>query len=354
LVPIGFGYSIAVEESRCAAGERQRIGQLPHHAATGGEKHMLKTLALASLTAMAAAFGASADIASQSTIQIVVPFNPGGSTDPFVRFLAEELQGRLGKPVVVMNKPGAGGVVGTAEVARGPGDGSTLLFSSASFLTAPASNPKAGYDPLKDYKTISVLGFNEFMVIGANAAGISTLEDLQAKARDGRVVMSTAGVGSSTHFVGTLVSGELGLKPRVLHMKSSGEAMLEVIAGRADYYVGSVGSSAPYLRDKQGTGILYLGEGRRAEFPEVPAAAEKGYPEVEASQWFGFFAPAGVSDEDVAMLNSMTREIMTSDRGRAFAADQGVRFEAWDAAGFQAYMNREYGQWQALVAAGME
>ncbi|HWL58959.1 MAG TPA: tripartite tricarboxylate transporter substrate binding protein [Paracoccus sp. (in: a-proteobacteria)] len=313
----------------------------------------------ASLLGLSVALGlaggaARADIASQSTIQIVVPFNPGGSTDPFVRFLADEMQQKLGKPVIVMNKPGAGGVVGTAEVARGPGDGSTLLFSSSSFLTGPAANPNAGFDPVKDFKTISVMGFNEFMVIGAPKAGISSLEDLLAKAKVGKVVMSTAGVGSSTHFVGTLVSNELGLKPRVLHMKSSGEAMLEVIAGRADYYVGSVGSSAPYLKDEQGKGILYLGEGRRPEFPDVPAAAEKGYPEVEAAQWFGFFAPAGVSDADVATLNRMTAEIMQSDKGKAFAVDQGVRFEDWDATKFQAYMADEYGKWQALVESGME
>ncbi|MGA0542126.1 Bug family tripartite tricarboxylate transporter substrate binding protein [Neotabrizicola sp. VNH66] len=315
-------------------------------------KTLFRTFAMA--CALAVAGTAQADIASQSKIEIVVPFNPGGSTDPFVRYLADALQQKLGKPVIVVNKPGAGGVVGTAEVARGPGDGSVLLFSSSSFLTAPAANANAGYDPIKDFKAISVLGFNEFMVIGSISAGITSLEDLFAKAQAGGVVMSTAGVGSSTHFVGTMVSNELGLKPRVLHMKSSGEAMLEVIAGRADYYVGSVGSSAPYLTDGQGVGILYLGEGRRPEFPDVPAAAEKGYPEVEASQWFGFFAPAGVSDEDVAMLNRLTAEIMLTDKGKEFTASQSVRFEDWDAKAFQDYMNTEYAKWQALVAAGME
>ena len=297
---------------------------------------------------------AQADVASQSTIQIVVPFNPGGSTDPFVRFLAEELQGRLGKTVIVVNKPGAGGVVGTAEVARDSGNGATLLFSSSSFLTAAAYNPNAGYDPVKDYKTISVMGFNEFMIIGSPAAGVKTLDDIFAKNEAGRVVMSTAGVGSSTHFVGQMVSNKLGLKPRVLHMKSSGEAMLEVIAGRADYYVGSVGSSAPYLTQGQGIGVLYLGEGRRPEFPDVPSAAEKGFDEVEAAQWFGFFAPAGVSDADVAMLNKAVSEVMRSDRGVKLAADQGVRFEDWTPAQFQDYMTREYTTWQALFAAGME
>ncbi|MFC0216946.1 Bug family tripartite tricarboxylate transporter substrate binding protein [Pseudochelatococcus lubricantis] len=297
---------------------------------------------------------ASADIASQSTIQIVVPFNPGGSTDPFVRFLAEELQHKLGKPVVVINKPGAGGVVGTAEAARNSGDGSTLLFSSSSFLTGPAYNPNAGYDPVKKFKAISVLGFNEFMIIGSPAAGVTTIDDLFAKNKAGKIVMSTAGVGSSTHFVGRMVSNELGLKPRILHMKSSGEAMMEVIAGRADYYVGSVGSSAPYLNNNQGKAVLYLGKGRRPEFPEVPSAAEKGFAEVEAAQWFGFFAPAGLSDKDVTMLNRMVAEIMLSEKGRELTANQGVRFEDWDAAAFQAYMAREFANWQALVAAGME
>lgn len=315
-------------------------------------KHRL----MAMLMACGLAFGsaAHADIASQSTIQIVVPFNPGGSTDPFVRFLADELQDKLEKTVIVINKPGAGGVVGSAEVARDSGNGATLLFSSSSFLTAPAYNPNAGYDPVKDYKTISVMGFNEFMIIGSTAAGVNTLDDLFAKNEAGRVVMSTAGVGSSTHFVGQMVSNELGLKPRVLHMKSSGEAMLEVIAGRADYYVGSVGSSAPYLTQDQGIGLLYLGEGRRPEFPDVPSAAEKGFAEVEAAQWFGFFAPAGVSDEDVALLNKMVSEIMTSEKGVQFAADQGVRFEDWSPAQFQQYMDKEYATWQALFAAGME
>ncbi|WP_028035831.1 tripartite tricarboxylate transporter substrate binding protein [Chelativorans sp. J32] len=297
---------------------------------------------------------ASADIASQSTIQIVVPFNPGGSTDPFVRFLADELQGKLGKPVIVVNKPGAGGVVGTAEVARGSGDGSTLLFSSSSFLTAAAYNPNAGYDPIKDFKAISVMGFNEFMIIGSPAAGVNSLEDLFAKNEAGRVVMSTAGIGSSTHFVGQMVSNELGLKPRVLHMKSSGEAMMEVIAGRADYYVGSVGSSAPYLNNDQGKALLYLGQGRRPEFPDVPSAAEKGFEEVEAAQWFGFFAPAGVSDEDVSMLNRQVSEIMMSEKGKKLAVDQGVRFEDWDAPQFQAYMSKEFATWQSLVEKGME
>lgn len=320
-------------------------------------KFGLKTLMLACGLAMAGTAGglntARADIASQSTIQIVVPFNPGGSTDPFVRFLAEELQRKLGKPVIVVNKPGAGGIVGTAEVARGPANGSTLLFSSSSFLTGAAYNPRAAYNPVKDFKTISVLGFNEFMIIGSPGTGVNTLDDLFAKNKAGRVVMSTAGVGSSTHFVGQMVSKELGLKPRILHMKSSGEAMLEVIAGRADYYVGSVGSSAPYLKGGRGKAVLYLGEGRRPEFPDVPSAAEKGFPQVEASQWFGFFAPAGMSDADVDMLNRAASEIMTSERGKQVVADQSVRFEDWSAQKFQDYMNREYATWQKLYAAGM-
>lgn len=314
----------------------------------------LKACLLGVSMMIGAGTAAQADLASHSTVQIVVPFNPGGSTDPFVRFLADELQKKLGKTVVVMNKPGAGGVVGTAEVARGSGDGSTLLFSSSSFVTAPAANPKAGYDPIKDFKTISVLGFNEFMVSGAISTKIDTIEALMEKAKSGGVVMSTAGVGSSTHFVGTMVSKELSLKPRVLHMKSSGEAMLEVISGRADYYVGSVGSIAPYLDQKKVAGLLYLGEGRRADYPEMPSAAEKGYPEVEAAQWFGFFAPAGMSDEDVALLNKATSEIMLTEKGKAFAQDQGVRFEDWDAPTFHAYMDKEYTQWKTLAAEGME
>lgn len=314
---------------------------------------ILKSLLAGVGLALAVSGTAQADIASQSTIQIVVPFNPGGSTDPFVRFLADELQQKLGKPVVVMNKPGAGGIVGTAEVSRDKGDGATLLFSSSSFLTGPAANDKAAYDPIKDFKTISVLGFNEFMIAGASSTGMTTIESLLEKAKAGGVVMSTAGAGSSTHFVGTMASNELGLKPRVLHMKSSGEAVLEVIAGRADYYVGSVGSIAPYLNEKQVAGLLYLGEDRRAEYPDMPSAAEKGFPGVEASQWFGFFAPAGLGDEDVAMLNKLTAEIMTSEKGKAFVKEQGVRFEEWDAPTFQAYMEKEYAQWKELAAAGM-
>lgn len=320
-------------------------------------KAAFKTWIMGCLLVLLATFGgrhAMADIASQSTIQIVVPFNPGGSTDPFVRFLADQLQQKLGKPVVVINKPGAGGMIGTAEVSRGSGDGSTLLFSSSSFLTAAAHNPKAGYDPIKDFKAISVLGFNEFMIIGSPAAGVTTLDELFAKSKAGKIVMSTAGVGSSTHFVGRMVSNELGLKPRILHMKSSGEAMMEVIAGRADYYVGSVGSSAPYLDNNQGKALLYLGRERRPEYPDIPAAAEKGFAEVEAAQWFGFFAPAGLDDADVASLNAAVRDIMQSDKGQELARLQGVRFENWDAAAFQAYMAKEFAGWQALVAAGMD
>lgn len=225
----------------------------------------------------AGAFAAAAEHAFPSRpIRFIVPFSPGGSTDSLARLVAQKMSEHWGQSVVIENRTGASGILGTAAVAKSTPDGYTVLVSSSSFAIGAAMQPRLPYDPHKDFVGISRIGFSTSVVAVTPSLGVKTLPQFieLARARPGKILFSSAGAGSSTHLNGEKLRLAAGFKPVHVAFKGSSDAMIEVVAGRVHYVVTGLLVMLPYIRDGRLNALAVVTPNRTPLLPDVPTVAE--------------------------------------------------------------------------------
>ena len=209
-------------------------------------------------------------------VRIIVPFTPGGTSDVLARTLSGKLSEIWGQAVVIENRTGAGGTIGTSLVAKATPDGYTLLISSAAFVISAAVRDNLPYDVTKDFSGITRLGFSTVALITSPSTGVKTTKELieLANAKPGQLIFSHAGVGSSTHMNGERFKLASGVKVKHVGFKGASDAMLEVIAGRVHFAILGLASSLPFIKDGR---LLALAVGtpqRSSILPDVPTLAE--------------------------------------------------------------------------------
>lgn len=225
----------------------------------------------------AGVFAAAAEHAFPSRpIRFIVPFSPGGSTDSLARLVAQKMSEHWGQPVVIENRTGASGILGTAAVSKATPDGYTLLVSSSSFAIGAAIQPRLPYDPHKDFVGISRIGFSTSVVAVTPSLGVKTLPQFieLARARPGKILFSSAGAGSSTHLNGEKLRLAAGFKPVHVAFKGSADAMLEVVAGRVHYVVTGLLVMMPHIKDGRLNALAVVTPNRTPLLPDVPTVAE--------------------------------------------------------------------------------
>jgi tripartite-type tricarboxylate transporter receptor subunit TctC len=254
----------------------------------------------------------------QKPIKVVVPFPPGGVTDSLARITAEWLTQRLGQPVIAENRPGASGAIAAEFVARADPDGYTLFSAATPQLSIVPHVQKIGYDPLKDFAPISIVGTNPF-ALGCNANfPPNTLREFveHVKARPGQLSYASPGTGSVGHLSMALFLARAGLKMEAVLYKGGGPAMVDVLAGHVPCYFGNLNELIPHA----GTGRMKLyavsGTTRAAQLPNVPTVAEQGYPGFRTVTWNGYVAPANTPRE---VIERVAREIGAACRDATFA-----------------------------------
>lgn len=310
----------------------------------------MKKLKIAAVAAFGlAAFAAQAQDFPTKPVTMVIPFAPGGATDPVGRFLAQALQEKWGQPVVVSNKPGAGSTIGNGDVARAPADGYTILFTTAAYSTAAATFKSLIYDAKADIIPVAITTTTPYVVVGSSKLKADDYQGLQELAKERKPFLATAGLGSSAHFAGELFAKAIGVQTQPIHYKGSSEAMLDMVAGRSDIYVGSVSAAVENISAGQVKAIAILGDERAAALPDVPTTKELGL-DATAFQWFGVFAPKGTPEEIVAKINSDVNEAMASQEGQAIAAKFGATVKAMSQPEFEAFVHGEIDTWTALAA----
>jgi tripartite-type tricarboxylate transporter receptor subunit TctC len=242
-------------------------------------------------------------------VRVIVPFTPGGVTDTIARTTAAKLAELWGQPVVVENRPGAGGSVGAAAVARAPADGTMLLVHSSGYAINAAVNAKLPYDYRKDFVDIAPLGSQPMvLVVGPNSVIRSVAELLAlARAKPGAIAYGSAGIGSGAHFNSEKFRIAAGVE--VLHVpyKGGAEAIHDTIAGRLQFTFNTVTLALPFIRDGR---LLPLGVSSRSRtplLPDTPPIAEAGIPGFEFTFWNGLWAPAGTPAPIVERIN---RDVM--------------------------------------------
>lgn len=255
-------------------------------------------------------------------IRMVIPFPPGGSNDIVGRVVAQGIGDRLGKAVVVENKAGAGGIIGAETVARAAPDGYTILLISSSFTMNPALQ-KLSYDPARSFVPVTMLG-SAPSVLAVNAAlGTSTLADLiaLAKQRPNQIRLAAAGAGSYQHLISEQFRLMTGTDFLIVQYKGGAPALNDLVSGHADFSVGTVIYTLPFITSGQVKALAVAGPKRIAALPEIPTATEAGVAGYDASNWWGLLAPAGTPAAVVDLLYRTVADVLD-------APDVKKRFDA--------------------------
>ena len=228
-------------------------------------------------------------------IRFMVPFSPGGGTDTLARVVALKMSEHWGQPVIVENRTGAGGTIGTAIAAKATPDGHTLLVSSPGFVISAALHPKSlPYDSLKDFVGVTQIGYSTSTLVVTPTLGVKTVREFidLAHARPGKIFFSSAGAGSSTHLSGERFRLATGIKAVHVGFKGSSDALLEVVAGRVHYLVTGMLTTLPYIKDGRLVCLAVITPARSPVLPDVPTITE-GLPGYKRDGSHLMLAPAG-------------------------------------------------------------
>lgn len=272
----------------------------------------LFTAALAALAAMPAA--ALAQAWPTKAVTLVVPYAPGGGHDTMARIVAEKLSPRLGQPVIVENKPGGGGMVGTELVTKAPADGHTLLFSSpAEIVIAPSVYKAMRYDPVKDLTPITQVGDTPLVLMAHPGQGVKTLAELIAKAKKepGKLSYGTAGNASSQHLAGAWINNLAGIDLAHIPYKGAGPATNDLLGGQVPYAILGMAPVMQHIKAGRITALAVMTPKRLAWAPDIPTVAETpGMAGFQANHWMGLLGPANLSPEIVAKLQSEVAAVL--------------------------------------------
>jgi tripartite-type tricarboxylate transporter receptor subunit TctC len=286
-------------------------------------------------------------------VRLIIPFPPGGSNDVVGRLIATHLGERLGKQVVVDNRSGAGGVIGTEIVAKSPPDGYTLLVISM----AHAVNPwlyKLSYDPIKDFAPVGLLAKGTNVLVVHPSLPVKSVKELisLAKQKPGDLQYASAGIGSFQHLGGELFKLMAGVDILHVPFKGGGPAMVDIVGGHTKVMFSSLVQTVPQIKSGKlrplGTGALE----RSPVLPDVPTIAEAGVPGYEAVNWWGIVAPTGTSSAIIDKVNREIEAVQQSPEVQKQFANEGATPVAMKPADFGGFMASEMSKWEKVVKQG--
>jgi tripartite-type tricarboxylate transporter receptor subunit TctC len=277
---------------------------------------------------------------SRTPVRLVVPFAPGGSTDIVARLLAAQLPAYLGQSVIVENRPGAGGNIGVASVARAQADGGTLLLVSSSFVTNPAiAAERPAYDPVRDFAPVSLAVSSPDVIV------------VRAESRDpGTLTYATPGNGNSVHLAAELLWRRAGVK--ALHVPYSGAApaVLAALGGQVDCAFAALPAAQAFLADGRLRALAVGGEERWPALSGVPTIAQAGFADFRSETMQALFAPAGTPAATVERINKAVAEALGKEPVRRQLDGLGFRVIASSSAALKARVAQEVPQWAAVAA----
>ncbi|WP_084151327.1 Bug family tripartite tricarboxylate transporter substrate binding protein [Azohydromonas australica] len=287
-------------------------------------------------------------------ITLVVPFPAGGPADVMGRSLARAMSERLGQQVIVENRPGAGGALGIAAVARSPADGYTMsMAGTGAMVYAPFIVQKMPFDPLKGVTHLGTMVRTPNVLVVKMNSGIETLSDLvvRARAEPGKLRIAVAGMGSSTHVVGALLQSEAGIRLNVVPYKGAAPAVQDLIGGHVDMFIAEVPAVAHFIKAGTLRGLLVTDTKRLSLLPEVPTAAQSGVPKLLADGTYGVIAPPGLPADVAAKLaNAVADAVSSSDVSGKFAKHGGIAQPGTPGA-YRALLESEQRRWAPVIKA---
>jgi tripartite-type tricarboxylate transporter receptor subunit TctC len=281
-------------------------------------------------------------------IRIVVPFAAGGSTDLVARKLAEGLGERLHANVIVENRPGAGGTVGTEYVARQPADGYTMLMGSVSTHgSAPCIYSRLPYDPVKDFTPLTVIATIPNVMSVNRSVPAANLKEFVAllKKEPEKYSFASNGQGTSNHLAAELFKSTAGVSMVHVPYRGSGPALIDLVGGQVNMMMDVVMTSYPYIKDGKIRALAVTSPQRSPMLPDVPTVAESGYPGYEAMVWFGMFAPANMPEALRARLTEGLVQTLHAAPMKTYLEQQGAQVSDVAGPAFSAMVKDEIAKW---------
>jgi tripartite-type tricarboxylate transporter receptor subunit TctC len=282
---------------------------------------------------------------------MIIPFPPGGSNDIVGRMVAAQLGDRLGQQVIVDNRGGAGGTIGTAMAAKAPPDGYTLLLVSVAYAFNPALYKELSYDPATAFAPVGMLGTGPVVLTVNPNLPVHSVQELVAlaKQKPGELRYASAGVGSLQHLAAELFRLQAGIDILHIPYRGGGPATLDVVAGHAEISIGSLIQNLPHIRNGGLRALGTSGTKRSPALPDVPTVIEAGVPGYEASNWWGLLAPAGTPEPVIERVNRELAAILDTPQARERFETEGAEPETMAPAEFGKFVQAETAKWAKVV-----
>jgi tripartite-type tricarboxylate transporter receptor subunit TctC len=302
--------------------------------------------------ACAASGAASAQTVPGKPIRIVVGFAPGGPADVMARLIGQRMTALLGQSVIVDNRPGAGGTIGARAVAESDPDGTTLLLGNTSTLViSPLIYKNVGYDPVKAFAPIALLGTTSNLLIVNPALPVNAVQELiaLARARPGKLNYSSAGIGTPPHLIGEMFKQRLGLDVVHVPYKGGGPSVQAVVAGETQFSFENPASSLPLVQAGNVRALASTGDTRAAQTPDLPTMIEAGVPDFTSVSFTAVVAPAGTPGATVHRLNAVINESLKSPEVASTLVKLSVDAKLTSPDEFAAFLTRERDKWTTVV-----
>jgi len=285
-------------------------------------------------------------------VRMIVPWPPGGSTDLIARMMAKKLNEQWQVPVVVENRPGASGIIGSGALAKAPADGYTIGWIISTHAVNPSLHKTLPYDSRKDFAPVAlVASMPDYLVVNSSVPA-KNLQELIAlmKQTPGKMTFASAGNGTSTHLAGELFKQTAGVDIVHVPYKGGSPAITDLTGGQVDMMFANSGSILPFIRGAKVQSLAVTSAARNAEFPDTPTVAESGYPDFEVNEWYGLAAPAGTPP---AILDKIQQDVLAAAKDADF---QGVIVKQFggeltlkDRLEFDQFIGKETDRWTKVI-----
>lgn len=284
-------------------------------------------------------------------VRVIVPFSPGGAVDGPMRLIAQELSKRLGQPVFVENKPGAGATIGSELVAKAAPDGYTLLLASQTNAISATLYPHLGFDPVDDFAPVSLIGREPGVVVVNPALPVKTLQELiaYAKARPGQIDYASSGNGSGQHLFAALLCSMTGMKLNHVPYRGSGQATSDLLGGQVSLSIPGLAGMLGHIHAGKLRALAVTGTRRAPQLPDVPTVAEAGVPGYSAYVWMGLFAPKNTPVGVVDTLYHAVSQVLAEDEVKRYMGQASIEPVGSTPAEFGAFFRAEKDQWAKII-----
>jgi tripartite-type tricarboxylate transporter receptor subunit TctC len=314
---------------------------------------LVRALVLVAMPGVLAAGFARAEDYPSRPVRVIVPFSPGGAVDGPMRLIAQELGKRLGQPLVVENKPGAGATIGTDVVAKAAPDGYTLLLASQTNAISATLYSKLPFDPIDDFTPVTLIGREPGVVVVNPAVPAKTLQAFIAyvKAHPGQVNYASSGNGSGQHLFAALLASKTGMKMNHVPYRGSGQATTDLLSGVVSMSIPGTAGMVGHIRAGRLRALSVTGATRSPQLPGVPTVIESGVPGYEVYVWMGLLAPKGTPPAIIARLNRDIVAVLGEDVVKRYMANAGIEIVGSTPADFGTFFRAERDLWAKVIHA---